>query len=220
MLRELMEWAALLKLASQPPAKLLIRDGLLRSVLLNDKIFKKLAEKFELLTKKHNHLLVGISKRSRIINYLSVALGLNKSFGNNLPAYLLIPPALEREVGPANYQWVNSRAMGQLYVARLDSGQNVPLMPVDLARWQMERVDEAMTLLHFSACGSFPIRGYPQALVEADRNARLGGLEIRLLERLMLEEVAQRDPRVAGKARELMLFGKELAEDFSHEKTP
>src|SRR5262249_32301401 len=29
MLRELMEWAALLKLASQPPAKLLIRDGLL-----------------------------------------------------------------------------------------------------------------------------------------------------------------------------------------------
>jgi hypothetical protein len=35
MLRELMEWAALLKLASQPPAKLLIRDGRLRSVALS-----------------------------------------------------------------------------------------------------------------------------------------------------------------------------------------
>jgi hypothetical protein len=33
MLRELMEWAALMKLASQPSVKLLIRDGLLRSVL-------------------------------------------------------------------------------------------------------------------------------------------------------------------------------------------
>jgi hypothetical protein len=36
MVRELMEWAALLKQASQSPAKLLIRDGLLRSVLLTD----------------------------------------------------------------------------------------------------------------------------------------------------------------------------------------
>ena len=50
MLRELMEWAALLKLASQPPAKLLIRDGLLRSVMLTDLVFQRIGEKFESLT--------------------------------------------------------------------------------------------------------------------------------------------------------------------------
>jgi hypothetical protein len=220
MLRELMEWAALLKLASQGSPKLLIRDGLLRSVLLNEKIFQKLTRKFEELTTKNHHLLVGISKRSRIISYLSVGLGLNRSFSSNIPEYLPIPPELEQEAGPVNYQWVNSRTMGQLFVARLDSGQNVPLMPVDIARWQVDQVDAAMTLLHFSAKGSFPIRGYPQALVEADQHARLGGLEIQLLERLMLEEVADRDPRVAQKARELMLFGKQLAEDFNHEQLP
>ena len=59
MLRELMEWAALLKLASQPPVKLLIRDGLLRSVLLTDAVFQRLREKFEKLTTKHGHLLAG-----------------------------------------------------------------------------------------------------------------------------------------------------------------
>src|ERR1043166_4651996 len=82
MLRELMEWAALLKLASQPPAKLLIRDGLLRSVLLTDSVFQRLREKFEKLTTKHGHLFVGVAKRSRVLSYLSVALGLDESFRN------------------------------------------------------------------------------------------------------------------------------------------
>src|SRR2546429_123554 len=97
MLRELMEWAALLKLASQPPVKLLIRDGLLRSVLLTDVVFRRLREKFEALTAKHGHLLVGVAKRSRVISYLSVALGLNESFGDGVPAYLSVPAELERE---------------------------------------------------------------------------------------------------------------------------
>src|SRR6266700_1116277 len=71
MLRELMEWAALMKLASQPPAKLLIRDGLLRSILLPEIVFKKLRGRFEAFTAKNDHLLVGVAKRSSVINYLS-----------------------------------------------------------------------------------------------------------------------------------------------------
>lgn len=102
MLRELMEWAALMKLASQPPVKLLIRDGLLRSVLLTDVVFQRLREKFEALTTKHGHLLVGVAKRSRVLNYLSVALGLNDSFKNGEPSYLPIPAELERQAAPAH----------------------------------------------------------------------------------------------------------------------
>lgn len=86
MLRELMEWAALLKLASRPPAKLLIRDGLLRSVVLTDLVFQRIGEKFEALTAKHGHLLVGVAKRSRVLNYLSVALGLNENFAGGAHA--------------------------------------------------------------------------------------------------------------------------------------
>src|SRR5439155_11607563 len=193
MLRELMEWAALMKLASQPPAKLLIRDGLLRSILLTDVVFQRLREKFEKLTTKHGHLLVGVAKRSRVLSYLSVALGLTRSFSSGEPAYLPVPPELEREAAPAQYRWIGSRAMGLLHVARLDRGEGVPLMPVDIADWQQDRCAEAMALLHDSARASFPLRGYPQALVQAHEHAHMGGLEIEMLESLLLQQVAKRD---------------------------
>jgi hypothetical protein len=218
MLRELMEWAALLKLASQPPAKLLIRDGLLRSVMLTDRVFQRIGDKFEALTAKHGHLLVGVAKRSRVINYLSVSLGLNDSFADGLPAYLQIPPELEREAAPAQYRWVGSRAMGWLHMARLDHGDNVPLLPVDVAVWQRDRVDEAMSLLHESGRGSFPTRGYPQPLIQAHEHARLGGLEIEMLEEMLLQQVRERDPSVARTARQLMLLGKQLNEEISNEQ--
>lgn len=218
MLRELMEWAALLKLASQSPAKLLIRDGLLRSVMLTDRVFQRIGDKFESLTAKHGHLLVGVAKRSRVINYLSVALGLNDSFADGAPVYFQIPPELEREAAPAQYRWVGSRAMGWLHVARLDHGDNVPLLPVDIAIWQRDRVDEAMSLLHESGRGSFPTRGYPQALIQAHEHARLGGLEIEMLEEMMLEQVRERDPAVARTARQLMLLGKHLNEENQNDE--
>ncbi len=218
MLRELMEWAALLKLASQPPPKLLIRDGLLRSVMLTDLVFQRIGEKFAALTAKHGHLLVGVAKRSRVLNYLSLALGLAESFAGGEPAYLFIPAELEREAAPAQYRWVGGRAMGRLHIARLDRGQSVPLLPVDVAAWQREHIEEAMSLLHDSARGSFPVRGYPQALVQAHEHARLGGLEIEMLERMLLEQIGQRDPAVARTARQLMLLGKQLTEERHHDQ--
>lgn len=217
-LRELMEWAALLKLASQPPAKVLIRDGLLRSVMLTDRVFQRIGDKFESLTAKHGHLLVGVAKRSRVINYLSVALGLNDSFADGVPAYLQIPPELERETAPAQYRWVGNRAIGWLHIARLDHGDTAPLLPVDIAVWQRDRVDEAMSLLHESGRGSFPLRGYPQALTQAHEHARLGGLEIELLEAMLVEQVRKRDPAVARTARQLMFLGKRLSEEISHDQ--
>lgn len=213
MLRELMEWAALLKLASQPPAKLLIRDGLLRSVLLTDLVFQRLREKFEKLTAKYGHLFVGVAKRSRVLSYLSVALGLDEGFSKDDPAYLPVPAELEREAAPAQYRWIGSRAMGLLHIARLDRGETVPLMPVDVAEWQRGRVDEAMALLHQSAHASFPLRGYPQALVQAHEHAHLGGLEMEMFEQMLLQQIARRDPAVALTARQLMLLGKRLSQD-------
>jgi hypothetical protein len=218
MLRELMEWAALLKLASQPPVKLLIRDGLLRSVLLTDVVFQRLREKFEKLTTRHGHLLVGVAKRSRVLSYLSVALGLSESFSNGEPAYLPVPPELEREAAPAQYRWIGSRAMGLLHIARLDRGEAVPLMPVDIPEWQVKRVGEAMSLLAGSAHASFPMRGYPQALVQAHENAHMGGLEIEMLESLLLQKIAERDPAVARTARQLRLLGRQLVKEVEEDE--
>jgi hypothetical protein len=94
----------------------------------------------------------------------------------------------------------------------------VPLLPVDIAIWQRDRVDEAMSLLHESGRGSFPTRGYPQALIQAHEHAHLGGLEIEMLEEMLLEQVRERDPAVARTARQLMLLGKQLNEEIPNEQ--
>jgi hypothetical protein len=218
MLRELMEWAALMKLAAQSPPKLLIRDGLLRSVLLNDSVFARLSEQFEQLTAQHGHLLVGVAKRSRVLSYLSVALGLKETFGNGEPAYLRIPAEIEQEAAPAQYRWIGRRAMGLLHIAQLDRGEGLPLIPVDVAGWQEDRIEEAMGLLCESARASFPIRGYPQALVQAHEHACLGGLEVEMMERMLLDQLEERDPPVAQAARRLMLLGKHLSEPMLQER--
>ncbi len=91
-------------------------------------------------------------------------------------------------------------------------------MPVDVATWQAGRVQEVMALLHESARASFPLRGYPQALVQAHQHARLGGLEMELFERLLLEQIGRRNAAVASTARHLMLLGKKLTLSTFSEK--
>jgi hypothetical protein len=211
MLRELMEWAALMELAEQPGSKLLIRDGLLRSILLSQEVFSILRKRFETLTREHGHLLVGVAKRSRVLSYLTVALSLAESFESGRPEYLSIPAELEREASPAQYRWVGDRAMGRLHIGRLDFG-DAPLMPVDIAQWQQGRASEIMALLHLCARSSFPIRGYPQPLIEAHEHARLGGIEIEMLESLLLRRMYDRDPDAARVAQQLRLLGQKLSQ--------
>jgi hypothetical protein len=213
MLRELMEWAALIELAGQPGSKLLIRDGLLRSILLSQEVFKTLRSRFETLTGEHGHLLVGVAKRSRVLSYLTVALGLTETFKSGTE-YIAIPAELEQEAAPAQYRWVGDRAMGSLNIARLDVGDS-PLIPIDVPLWQRARTDEIMALLHQCARGSFPIRGYPQPLIEAHEHARLGGIEIEMLESLLLRRIHDRDPDAAGVAQQLRLLGQKLSESIS-----
>lgn len=210
MLRELMEWAALIELAAQPEPKLLIRDGLLRSILLSQEVFDALRVRFESLTGAHGHLLVGVAKRSRVLSYLTVALGLTESFRSGRAEYLPVPAELEREAAPAQYRWVGDRAMGILNIARLDVGDSA-LIPVDVPQWQRRRIDEIMALLHQCARGSFPIRGYPQPLIDAHEHARLGGIEIEMLESLLLRRIHDRDPEAARVAQQLRL-GQRLSE--------
>lgn len=214
MLRELMEWAALIELAAQPGPKLLIRDGLLRSILLSQEVFQTLRARFEALTEEHGHLLAGVAKRSRVLSYLTVALGLTETFKSGRPEYIAVPAELEQEAAPAQYRWVGNRAMGSLNIARLDVGDS-PLIPIDVPQWQRGRTDETMTLLHQCARGSFPIRGYPQPLIEAHEHARLGGIEIEMLEALLLRRIHERDPEAARVAQQLRLFGQRLSESTS-----
>jgi hypothetical protein len=210
MLRELLEWAALLRLASRRTPMLLVRDGLLRSVVINETVFDALRNRLKELTTKNGHLLAGVAKRSSVVNYLSLAFAIEDAFPQEHASYTRVPPELEREAAPGQYRWMSSRALGDLFVARLDRGAGVPLFPVDVANWHTEFVAGVMSLLHRSARGAFPLRGYPMELLDAHQNARLAGIDAEVLQSIVLEEVLQRDDRTAHLAREQMLLGQEL----------
>ncbi len=216
MLRELLEWAALLKLAARKGPTLLLRDGLLRSVMLRDRVFQALRRRFEELTTQNGHLLAGVAKRSSVVNYLAVAFGVNETFQRTAPAYIRITPDLEQEAAPAQYRWIGSRAMGVLHLAKLDVGVDVPTLPVDVADWQVDKVDRAMASLCRSSRGAFPTRGYPHELLMAHEHASFGALEVEMLESELMRELADRDPVVARQAGVMLLFGRRMAEDVAN----
>ena len=217
MLRELLEWAALLKLAAQAQPSLLLRDGLLRSVMLRDGVFQALRYRFEELTRAHGHLLVGVAKRSSVVSYLTLAFGINSTLEGTSPGFVRVPPEIEREAAPLQYRWIGDRAMGQLFLAKLDRGSDVPLLPVDVAAWQQEQTEDVMRCLHQSAHGSFPRRGYPKELLLAHENAKLSSLEIEMLESELLHELEARDPVIAREAGRIRLLGQQIVEDLDAE---
>jgi len=217
MLRELLEWAATIKLAAERKDLLILRDGLLRSVLLSDGVFAAIRRRLEDLTRRNGHLLAGVAKRSAVINYLSIGLGLTSVLAGPDPAYLRVGADLEREASPSQYRWMSQRGMGVLFVARLDRGEAVPLMPVDIAAWQENEAAQAMTLLHRSARLSFPLRGYPQELTTAHRHAHLGEFETQVLESLLMQEVVARSPTLGERVRQLRMLGRRLVEEESDE---
>ena len=214
MLRELLEWAATLKLAAEKKPMLILRDGLLRSILLSDRVFLALKDKLSTLTTQNNHLLAGVAKRAAVISYLSVAFGIQESFSGAEPACVVIGAELEQEASPSQYRWMGQRCMGRLYIARLDSGEAVPLMPVDIASWQVGQAGDIMSLLRQSARASFPLRGYPQELMTAHEHARLGEFEREMLEGLLMQQLAERNSAVARQVQQLKLLGRRLIEEL------
>jgi hypothetical protein len=213
MMRELLEWAALLKLAFQKGPLLLLRDGLLRSVLMTDRLYRAFDERLRDLTMKNGHFLAGVAKRSSVVNYLSMAFSIENALPADRPSYVAVPAELEREASPASYRWMSERSMGRLHLARLDVGAVVPVFPVDVAEWQSDKVGVIMALLQRSARGEFPVRGYPRELLEAHEHARIGAIDQDLLKSMILDELTAIDEAAARHAREAMILGHELLEE-------
>jgi hypothetical protein len=107
--------------------------------------------------------------------------------------------------------------MGQLHLAKLDRGEDVPVLPIDVAAWQQHRLADTMGYLCRSAHGSFPRRGYPKELLLAHEYAKLSSLEIEMLESELLRELAARESSVAKQASALMLSGRRMVEDLDEE---
>jgi hypothetical protein len=205
-LREILEWAVLLELAWNPgPAKvLLLRDGLLRTKSISAKIVPSLSKSFEDAYNANGCMIVGVAKRSKVLNYLSLALEMEGTFKKNYPCFCEVPEDLERESYNWDQTWFEGKQVfGKMHLVKLIESPDGLVFPVDIPIWLMGKRKEVLEYLAETAKSSFPKLGYPHPLVKAHENAVLHGIEMEVLSDYMIGAVIsqtdQKDvPRVVS----------------------
>jgi len=211
MFLELLEWSAIIDLMNEKTSpQIIVRDGLLRSIVIPTPVFESLKRTLEQASKEHGHLLVGVAKRSQVLSYLSYAISLDESLPKGKCAYITISKDLEVEAAPASYRWAAPRSMGDLVLARLTQNANA-IYPLEIPSWQKNKTEYILQALASDAKGSFPNPGYPFSLVLAHRYARIGGFEIQLMEKMLIDELRERDPEMADHVLRQMMLGKKLS---------
>lgn len=211
MLRELLEWGAILKLAMErrSPPRLIMRDGLLRSVMVPEALWGPLHQRLEHYSRQHRHLLVGVAKRSEVLNYLSLAVSLEAVLPQGSRGYARIPRSLEAEAAPPAYRWLGPRSMGQLVAVRPTEHSGM-MYACEIPDWQQSQT--SLILAHLAAnAGAFPQAGYPLALSRAHQHARIGDFEIAFVEKLLLQNLRLRDPALSQEVALQQLLGRRLS---------
>ena len=210
-LRDIMEWAVLLKLAwnSTHAKVLLIRDGLLRTKSLRIQTVQKMGGSFEEAYRKTGCMILGVAKKSKVLNYLSLALSLEGIFNRNYACYCEIPEHIERDCYNWSKTWLEGPAFGRLHLVKLSKIRDSIILPVDIPTWLLNRRKEVLEYLANTAITSFPIIGYPYPLQKAHENAVLHGLEMEVLSHYLKEAIMDcHNENEQGKILEYISFKK------------
>lgn len=210
LIREVLEWGAMLKLAAtKTTPHLLIRDGLLRSVAVPERVWEPLRTRLGHYSELHGHRIVGVAKRSAVLNYLSLAVGMEQQLPFGQQGFVRVPKELEKEAAPPNYSWMQSRLLGQLYILRPSAHAQL-FFACEIPAWQEASASEILGHLAVSG-GAFPQPGYPLAIQEAHRHARIGEFEIAFMERLLLKSLTERNPHLSQEVALQQLMGRRLS---------
>ncbi len=201
--RSLVEWSILFKIIRSKDFAtdtLIVFDGLLRSKLFAESHFTKMMagirEAIEQKRKDQRRriYLVGIAKHSAVLIRYRLAMALECVLNCDYPAYVEIPPWIER----ATYSWrewapgeeeAGDResasirfVAGKLFFVKFGSGRHDPIWPVDVFEPQ---ANEAQTILGFllaDAVEGFPIAHYPRCLQKAHENAALVDFDFEVMQ--------------------------------------
>ena len=194
--RDIVEWAVLLDIAWEPRQSkaLVIRDGLLRTKAIRKEVMPKMAKSFEAAWTEEGSLLVGVAKRSKVLSYLSLALALEGTFRKKYPCFCEVSREVERQAHPWWRTWLDDFTFGHLHLAKLAEHGDGVVLPVDIPEWLMPRRKEVLEYLAETARSSFPTIGYPEPLMRAHEGAVLHGLEMAVLEHIVVEEVLEGRP--------------------------
>lgn len=202
--RDLAEWAALYQMLQEGGFNtdtLIVRDGLLRSKIFTQKLFKDLLEKINNAIKeiyrlrKRRVYLVGFSKKSKVLARYRLAFALEGILTQGYPCYVEIPPDIQKKA----YIWeeyaTGSEAEkfvgGRLFMVRFGSRINDPIWPVDIFLPQLDQVSQIMGYLLADANDGFPVPFYPRCLQKAHEQAALVGFDMEVMEDMIVNAVRQ-----------------------------
>jgi hypothetical protein len=213
--RDIVEWAVLYDLATNPNLQwggdtILIRDGLLRTKSFKRKIFPEIDRRLREATQAHAQRrislsIVGVAKTSAVLSRLAIALELEKTLAKDYPCYVKVDDFIEADCYNFDRTWLDTyesssegedgqrlyQSMGQLYLVKFGDRSMDPVWPVDVAVWQLDRVEKVLGELVQDAQRGFPIPDYPMAIQRAHDYAKIGGLEMDILQGLLLEGMCQ-----------------------------
>jgi hypothetical protein len=151
-----------------------------------------------------NLSLVGVAKQSAVLGRLAVALELEATFHRPYPCFAEVPDDVEADCYNFDLTWLRTyetadpqddgkklyQSLGKMYLAKF-GGPFDPVWPVDVAIWQVSKVEKILGQLTVDAQQGFPIPDYPMSIQKAHDFAKLTGLEIEILQDLLMEGITQ-----------------------------
>ncbi len=205
--RELSEWATLLKLISKDYGTdtLFVFDGLLRSLAFAEDHFATLREeiwsriKLAQRNSRRNIYLVGLAKKSKVLDRYRLAISLEGILNKNYPVYVEVPRVLETHayVSPryasdsdlplAAGTKSSKTVAGKMFLVKFGRLPHDPIWPVDVFTEQSDQHGKIIGSLLDDAESGFPVPFYPRCLQKAHECTVLTGLDSDILQGYILE---------------------------------
>jgi hypothetical protein len=202
------EWATLYELlCSRRFAQdtLLVHDGLLRCKLFRGDLFIQM---YHLIRKHIDRVyaedrrriwLVGLAKRSEVLEQYRLAISLSRIFERGSPCYVAVPAGMQEHairwveyVRPPEDTSVGERPkynMGAMHFVRFGARSGDPVWTVDLLDYQKHEAPVIFGYLLTDAVAGFPIPFYPNCLQQADSHSRVADLDLDLLEDNLIDAI-------------------------------
>ena len=213
--RDIVEWAVLYDLITNPSIQwgsdtILVRDGLLRTKSFTRNAFPLIDSRIRQGVVEHASRnitlsIVGVAKQSAVLSRLAVALELEETFHRPYPCYVQVDEDIEADCYNFDRTWLDTyetsdpnddgkkmyQSMGRLFLAKFGDRSFDPVWPVDIAELQVSNVDKVLGQLTVDAQQGFPIPDYPMSIQKAHDFAKMTGLEVEVLQDLLVQVMCE-----------------------------
>jgi hypothetical protein len=235
--RDIVEWAVLYDLVCDPTIQwggdtIIVRDGLLRTKTFRRDVFPRIDSLLRdgvanHAARKVKLSIVGVAKQSAVLSRLAVALELEATFHKPYPCFVRVPSGIEEECYEYDRTWLDTletaeptddgkilyQSLGALFLVKFGDHPLDPVWPVDVATWQEGQSDRILGQLTVDAQQGFPIPDYPMCIQKAHDFAKMTGLEMVILQDLLMEGMCQYlTPEQVERLYRMRHLGQSLAE--------